>query len=801
MEIRISVRSLVEFILRSGDIDNRKKAAPDQAMAEGGRIHRMIQRRMGGDYHAEVTLRYVWNTPTYDLVVEGRADGVIDGEVTTIDEIKGTYRELQKMKEPVAVHLAQAKCYAFLYASRQDQARMKVRMTYCNMETEELRFFSYEYGRKELEDWFFGILEEYQKWADYGCKWKEIRTASIRALAFPYAYREGQKELATYVYRSIFHERKLFIEAPTGVGKTLSTVFPAVKAVGENKAERIFYLTAKTITRTVADHTFQLLREKGLQFKTVILTAKEKICFLEETECNPAACPYANGHYDRINDAMYDLLIHEDHYSREKIEEYALKHQVCPFEMSLDMSLYSDGIICDYNYAFDPHVYLKRFFGEKSSAGEAAGGHIFLIDEAHNLVDRAREMYSAVLVKEDFLALKKAVKGCDDKMGQLLERCSRALLPLKRACGGCRVVENIEDFVIAVERLSERMETYLEDADDSDVRMQVLEFYFEISHFLAIYDRRDDNYVTYTQLEEDGSFLLKLFCVNPSVNLRECMERARSTILFSATFLPIQYYKGLLGGEEEDYEVYAKSAFDPRKKALFIGSDVTSRYSRRSRTEYYNIALYIREITRMRYGNYLIFFPSHAFLQNVYEIYEECFLDEGVEECLIQSEYMDEAAREAFLARFEGNDGCDLDGAIHMEIEEEEEKGLLGFCVLGGIFSEGIDLKHDSLIGAIIVGTGLPQVCNERELLKQYFDGMGKNGFDYAYRYPGMNKVLQAAGRVIRTAEDVGIVALLDDRFLHASYQHLFPREWEEYEAVTAPGVAKRVERFWDEWL
>lgn len=801
MEIRISVRSLVEFILRSGDIDNRKKAAPDQAMAEGGRIHRMIQRRMGGDYHAEVTLRYVWNTPTYDLVVEGRADGVIDGEVTTIDEIKGTYRELQKMKEPVAVHLAQAKCYAFLYASRQDQARMKVRMTYCNMETEELRFFSYEYGRKELEDWFFGILEEYQKWADYGCKWKEIRTASIRALAFPYAYREGQKELATYVYRSIFRERKLFIEAPTGVGKTLSTVFPAVKAVGENKAERIFYLTAKTITRTVADHTFQLLREKGLQFKTVILTAKEKICFLEETECNPAACPYANGHYDRINDAMYDLLIHEDHYSREKIEEYALKHQVCPFEMSLDMSLYSDGIICDYNYAFDPHVYLKRFFGEKSSAGEAAGGHIFLIDEAHNLVERAREMYSAVLVKEDFLALKKAVKGCDDKMGQLLERCSRALLPLKRACGGCRVVENIEDFVIAVERLSERMETYLEDADDSDVRMQVLEFYFEISHFLAIYDRRDDNYVTYTQLEEDGSFLLKLFCVNPSVNLRECMERARSTILFSATFLPIQYYKGLLGGEEEDYEVYAKSAFDPRKKALFIGSDVTSRYSRRSRTEYYNIALYIREITRMRYGNYLIFFPSHAFLQNVYEIYEECFLDEGVEECLIQSEYMDEAAREAFLARFEGNDGCDLDGAIHMEIEEEEEKGLLGFCVLGGIFSEGIDLKHDSLIGAIIVGTGLPQVCNERELLKQYFDGMGKNGFDYAYRYPGMNKVLQAAGRVIRTAEDVGIVALLDDRFLHASYQHLFPREWEEYEAVTAPGVAKRVERFWDEWL
>ena len=801
MEIRISVRNLVEFILRSGSIDNRKKAAPDQAMVEGGRIHRMIQRRMGADYHAEVTLRYVWNTPEYDLIVEGRADGVIDGEVTTIDEIKGTYRELQRMKEPVMVHLAQAKCYAFLYANKQEQARMKVRMTYCNIETEELRFFSYEYGREELEEWFLGILEEYQKWADYGCKWKEIRTASIRALPFPYAYREGQKELATYVYQSIFHKKKLFIEAPTGVGKTLSTVFPAVKAIGEGKAERIFYLTAKTITRTVADRTFDLLRERGMEFKTVVLTAKEKICFLEEAECNPAACLYANGHYDRINDAMYDLLIHENHYSREKIEEYALKYQVCPFEMSLDMSLYSDGIICDYNSAFDPHVYLKRFFGEKGAAIEPAGGHIFLIDEAHNLVERAREMYSAMLVKEDFLALKKKVKGYDDRMGLLLERCSRELLPLKRACEGCRIVEDIEDLVLAVERLAERMETYLEDAEDGDVRMQVLEFYFEISHFLSIYDRRDENYVTYTQLEEDGSFMLKLFCVNPSVNLRECMGRARSTILFSATFLPIQYYKGLLGGEEEDYEVYAKSAFDPRKKALFIGSDVTSRYSRRSRMEYYNIALYIHEITRMRYGNYLIFFPSHSFLQNVYELYEECFLDGEREECIVQEEYMDEAAREAFLGRFEGNIRCDLDNAIHMEIEEEEEKGLLGFCVMGGIFSEGIDLKHDSLIGAIIVGTGLPQVCNERELLKQYFDGMGKNGFDYAYRYPGMNKVLQAAGRVIRTAEDVGIVALLDDRFLNASYQRLFPREWEEYEPVTASKVAKRVERFWDEWL
>lgn len=802
MEIRISVRSLVEFILRSGNLDNRKKTAPDNAMMEGGRIHRMIQRRMGSEYHAEVVLHYSWNTPLYDLVVEGRADGIIDGDVVCIDEIKGTYRDLEKMKEPVGVHLAQAKCYACIYAILHEQKQMDVRMTYCNLETEELRYFTYTYSEQELKDFFFMLLEEYKKWADFEVQWKEIRTQSIRELQFPYAYREGQKELAVYVYQSIVRGKKLFIEAPTGVGKTLSTVFPSVKAVGEGKANRIFYLTAKTIARTVADNTFQLLRERGLRFKTVVLTAKEKICFLEEADCNPAACPYANGHFDRINEAMYDLLTHEDHYSREKIEEYALKYQVCPFELSLDMSLYSDGILCDYNYVFDPHVYLRRFFGD-GSPGSGIGKNLFLIDEAHNLVDRGREMYSAVLVKEDFLALKKLVKEYDPRMEKQLEKCSRELLPLKRACEECMVVESreIDGFVLAVERLGEIMEKYLEDHEESPVRSEILEFYFEISHFLEMYDRLDDNYVVYTELGEDGCFLVKLFCVNPAVNLKECMERAESSILFSATFLPIQYYKGLLGGDREDYEVYAKSTFDPGKKALFIGTDVTSRYTRRSEEEYFKIARYLHEITRMRHGNYMIFFPSHSFLQSVYEAYEEHFLNPKKEECLIQEDYMNEEAREAFLARFEGNKNCALEEAIHIEIEEEDEKSLLGFCVMGGIFSEGIDLKHDSLIGAIIVGTGLPQVCNEREILKAYFDEMGQSGFDYAYRYPGMNKVLQAAGRVIRTAEDVGIVALLDDRFLSGAYQRLFPREWDSYEAVSVDTVARRTERFWDEWL
>ncbi len=819
MEVRISVRNLVEFILRSGDIDNRRSGAADNAMQEGSRIHRMLQKRMGPDYAPEVFLRYVWDTEKYSIVVEGRADGIITepGNVVTVDEIKTTYRDVEHIKDPVPVHLAQAKVYAAIYGIQNKQEQMRVRMTYCNVETEGLKYFFEEYQTEELEAWFTELLCRYRKWADYEYEWNQKRQASIEKLTFPFPYREGQKELVSYVYQTIYHKKKLFIEAPTGVGKTISTVFPAIKAMGNGMGNKIFYLTAKTITRTVAENTFSLLREKGLLFKSVVLTAKEKICFMEEVECNPEHCPYAKGHFDRINDAVYDLLLHADSFTREVIEEYARKHRVCPFEFCLDVSLFADGIIGDYNYLFDPHVYLKRFFAEG-----AERQYLFLVDEAHNLLERGREMYSAVLYKEDFLQLKKKIEEAQKellvpvtqmsapgkgrirdfgpKLERQLEKCNKELLLLKRECGDYNVLTFIDPFVQALIRLQDGMDTYLEENDDSPVRKDILDFFFEITHFLEIYERVDDNYVMYSQLLEDGRFLVKLFCVNPSSNLQECMERGRSTILFSATFLPIQYYKKLLGGEAEDYEVYARSVFDPEKRALCIGGDVTSRYTRRSAEEYYNIARYVYEIVHNRHGNYMVFFPSHSFLMQVYDCFCEYFQDADTD-CVLQEEYMDEAQREEFLKRFEGNADCSF-GEIKMQVEtEEEDRYLIGFCVMGGIFGEGIDLKRDSLIGVIVVGTGIPQVCCERELLKQFFDAQGENGFDYAYRFPGMNKVLQAAGRVIRTSEDVGIIALLDERFLQLPYQRLFPREWEDYQVVTVDTVAKHAERFWNEWL
>lgn len=827
MEIQVSVRNLVEFILRSGNIDNRRSKSPDNAMQEGGRIHRMIQRRMGADYHAEVFLRHLVETENYTIVIEGRADGIIveskgaaaqvpeltetdlppaysDLVTVTIDEIKGTYRELHRIKEAIPVHLAQAKCYAYMYGMINNLKHIRVRITYCNIDTEEIRYFHFEYDMEELRQWFDEIIADYRKWADFQFEWQKIRQQSIKELEFPFEYRAGQKDLVTYVYRTIYHKRKLFIEAPTGVGKTISTLFPAVKAMGEGMGQKIFYLTAKTITRTVADNTLEIMREKGLKFKSVILTAKDKICFMEETECNPEYCPYAKGHFDRINDAVYDLLTNLDNFNREAIEEYALKHQVCPFEMCLDMSLFTDAVICDYNYLFDPHVYLKRFFTEGIRED-----YIFLIDEAHNLVERGREMYSAVLKKEEFLALKKTVKEYDGKMYRQLEKCNRELLELKRECEDYAYEDemSIAPFARALIKLSSIIEDYLEEHEESPVKKDILDFYFEVSHFLLIHENLDKNYVIYTQLESDGGFCIKLFCVNPSRNIRECMMRGRSTILFSATLLPIQYYKRLLGAEEGDYEVYARSVFAPERKGLFVAGDVTSKYTRRSDMEYYNIAAYIHKIIRMRSGNYMVFFPSHAFLQDVYDVFVDYFFDEEKMECILQEEYMNEQSREAFLNRFEekvnteaGIDDLELSRVIHMEIEEEKEKTLIGFCVLGGIFSEGIDLKNDSLIGAIIVGTGLPMVCNEREILKRYFNGQGDNGFDFAYKYPGMNKVLQAAGRVIRTMEDVGIVALLDERFLTPSYLRMFPREWEEYERVSLDQIEEKVEHFWEGW-
>lgn len=777
--IRISVRRLVEFILQGGDIDNRTAGADKDAMLLGGKIHRKIQRRMGAGYRAEVGLKYVVGCRGFDLQIEGRADGIIeeDGKVV-VDEIKGVFKELHTLGEPVEVHLAQAKCYAFIYAKQNSLKEIGVQMTYCNMETEEIKRFQFVYGAEELETWFYEVAGQYEKWARYELKWKEKRNASIKGVEFPFSYREGQKELVSSVYRTILRKKKLFIQAPTGVGKTMATVFPAVKAVGEGLGEKIFYLTAKTITRTVAQQAFETLKEQALRLKLITLTAKEKICFCEEANCNPDYCPYAKGHYDRVNDAVYELITTSDDMSRDVIEEQARRWNVCPFEMGLDVSLWVDAVICDYNYVFDPNAHLKRFFGDGVS-----GEYLFLIDEAHNLVERGREMYSAALYKEDLLEVKRLVKQEDAKLAGRLEECNKQMLALKRECETYEVLDSVSHIYLKLMNLMAELERYLEECTEEEKRKKVLDLYFAVRMFLGIYDRLDENYLIYAELENSGRFKVRLFCVNPAGNLKEFLDKGNSTIFFSATLLPIHYYKELLSTQSDDYAVYAESPFAEEHRLLLLGTDVSTKYTRRGADMYERYAGYLKLVAQTKKGNYIAFFPSYQFMEQVYEAFAALTHDCEDIEYVIQSQYMSEEAREIFLENF----------------EEERSRSLMGFCVMGGIFSEGIDLAQDKLIGAVIVGTGLPQVCRERELLKTYFDGKGYRGFDYAYLYPGMNKVLQSAGRVIRTDEDRGVILLLDERFRDTRYRETFPREWTSMWYCSLRNVEALMRAFWEQ--
>lgn len=775
--IRISVRSLVEFILREGDIDNRVSGSMEKdAMLLGGKIHRKIQSRMGTNYTAEVPLKIQMPCDGFVLQIEGRADGVLkdDGKVL-IDEIKGILRSLEHLEAPVPVHLAQAKCYAYIYAVQNSLKCIDVQMTYCQMETEEIRRFCQEFEFQELQTWFQDLVTQYEKWAKFEIEWRNVRNDSIRQIEFPFPYREGQRDLVVSVYRTILRKKKLFIQAPTGVGKTMATVFPAVRAVGEGLGEKIFYLTAKTITRTVAEQAFSLLKEKGLLYKTITLTAKEKICFCEEAECNPDACPYAKGHFDRVNDAVFDLITHSGDWSREVLEEQAKKYMVCPFEMSLDVSNWADAVICDYNYAFDPQAHLKRFFSESGK-----GEYLFLIDEAHNLVERGREMYSASLYKEDLLEVRKLVKAEDPKLAKGLSECNQQFLELKRECEHYQILKSVSHIALKLMNVLSKLEDYLEECKDAEKKKRVLDFYFAVRSFLNIHDIMDENYVIFSEMMEDGRFQIKLFCVNPAVNLQNYLEQGNSTIFFSATLLPVHYYKKLLSVEKDDYAVYAHSSFPQENKFLFIGTDVSTRYTRRGESTYQRFARYIAVMAEQKKGNYMAFFPSYRFLEEVHTCFLEC-VDHEVDS-ICQVSYMDEEQREEFLEEF----------------EQEREKSLVAFCVMGGIFSEGIDLTDDKLIGAVIAGTGLPQVCTEREILKQYFNAADMDGFDYAYLYPGMNKVLQSAGRVIRTESDRGVILLLDDRFRAMRYREVFPREWQQYQLGSVKNLEQEIRTFWE---
>ncbi len=807
-KFNISVRDIVEFILRGGDIDSRSTHADPDAMQAGSRLHRKIQKRQPADYRAEVALSFdaeeEYDGEKMIISIDGRADGIfISSEpesIYFIDEIKTTYGDIFRMDEPVAVHKAQAKCYAYIYALQEGLADVGVQMTYCNIDTEQIKQFKEVFQFGTLKEWFDSLTHEYAKWMAWQIKWGRARNESVKKVEFPFSYRHGQRDLVAGVYRTIMREKKLFLEAPTGVGKTISTVFPAVRAMGEEKASKIFYGTAKTIARTVAEEAFHMLVNKGMRLKIATITAKDKICVLEKPSCNPVDCPRARGHFDRVNDCVYDMLTHEEEINRGLIEKYAEKYNVCPFEMGLDVTTWSDAIICDYNYLFDPNVYLHRFFADGRKHD-----YVFLIDEAHNLVERAREMYSAVLIKEKFLAVKRMVGVTDashKRLSNALERCNKSLLEIKRQCEDFAVWEDADSLYGSLVNFMGVYEGLPRQFTAADPEM-LSELYLEVRHFVNMYEGMDEEYCIYSDYQNGGDFYLHLQCMDPSRLLKQCFAKGKSATLFSATLLPIRYYIEQLGGNADtDYAVYAPSPFSKENRIIMVARDVSTKYTRRSGSEYLKIAGYIKNFVEAKKGNYMVFFPSYRMLKDISEVLGNLYVQDGGELesfstgngtpedngsrngktiLALQLQNMTEEEKEAFLEFFDA----------------EGPETRIGFCVMGGIFGEGIDLRADRLIGAVIVGTGLPQVCNERELFRNYFDEKCGTGFEYAYLYNGMNKVLQSAGRVIRTDDDRGAILLLDERFGTKQYSDLFPQEWYPYEYVTAGNMKERLAEFW----
>ena len=820
--VKVSVRSLVEFVLRSGDIDDRFGTPSVAAMQEGSRMHRLIQGKQGGEYRAEVPLRYDYVTEKYVIRIEGRADGIIsdnfgddndpnskqlsinalfsDGKAVTIDEIKCVRKRLKKIRKPDPIHLAQAKVYAYIYLVQNDLNFIRVRMTYCNPEKEDVKFFFEEYTDREIKRWFNELIEAYKRFTDLQIEHYEKRQASIETLEFPFEFRGSQEQLTENVAQTIREKKKLFMEAPTGVGKTITTLYPSVKSMGEKLTEKVFYFTAKTITRTVADNAVEQMRGVGLIAKSVVLTAKEKICLSAKKECNPLDCPYARGHYDRINDAIYDAVCNADRFDRDAILALAKRHKVCPFELSLDLTWFADIIIGDYNYLFDPHAYLRRFFADASGSD-----FVFLVDEAHNLLDRGRDMYSAELTIAQFGKLRnrldeylsgrvttevavyrrnrkkreEEVREFIEKIARALDNCIKTMAAMADKTENFRLLENVNTLAGQVEGLNSAIGHYFGEEDNPPMRKDILELYFETCHFMLIYEKLDNNYRMFAEVKEDNTFMVKLLCVDPSENLAECMARGRASVLFSATFLPLEYYKKLLGGTDEDYEIYAGSPFDPDRLGIFIARDVTSLYTRRTEDMYRRIADRIADIINTKKGNYMVFFPSYSFMESVSVFFEERHFNSRSLKLMKQDPLMKEEMREEFLKVFR---------------DEDERKTVVGFCVLGGIFSEGIDLQGEALIGSVIIGTGLPKLGVEREIIREFFE---ENGFDYAYRFPGMNKVLQAAGRVIRTETDTGVVVLLDERYVDNSYKKLFPKEWTRYAVVSGEALPEAIGEFW----
>lgn len=756
--IKMSVHQLVDFLLRKGDIDNR--VYNKNTMNEGSRLHASYQRRQDSDYIAEYYLIHTFKVDDFEVTLNGRADGIISRPfLTTIDEIKTSVMDNEEFyQEQGEWHLGQAKIYALIYALDHDLERMGVRLTYINQLNNSSLVKDFKYTKEELENYVTDLIREYLEFYKLVFSQLEKRNETSELLDFPFKkFRKGQRELAKYTFAAIKNKQNLYVEAPTGIGKTMSTLFPAVKSFSNGEVDKIFYLTAKNSGVEAAFNATKLLVEKGLRVVAIQITAKEKICACPGRGCNPDECPFAKNYYGKVRNAIIEAVTHELLLSKDVITEYAMRHHICPFEYELDLSLFSDIIICDFNYLFDPIVYMRRYFDEDNYR------MVGLIDEAHNLVERGRDMYSASIDYYEFKRMKNSLKDYNHKE---LKTAIRRINKLFKAYQeekeeGYNLLDDIDNKILnALSNFQKFCSDFMK-KEHQTVTDELKDFYFSTIRFSKIADFFDENFKFFIY-KDQKEISLNIYNLDPSSLIGESLKKLEAAVLFSGTLSPLDYYVQMLGGNEDSPVLKIPSPFPKENFKLMIAPNVSTTYKNRDNT-ILEVVDYIKTMVDQKVGNYFVFFPSYKYLNSVLAKF-----DDSSYELHVQKSEMSESEKIRFLDNFQAN----------------PKTTHIAFAVLGGIFSEGIDLLHDRLIGAIIVGVGLPQISYERDLIRNYFNENEENGFEYAYVKPGMNRVMQAVGRVIRSEEDVGAVLLIDERYMHRQYQDLFKAEWNNYRVV-----------------
>ncbi len=758
-EFTVSVRYLVEFVLNSGDLDLGGFTSADRAR-EGQRIHTKIQNSRGDDYSKEVQVSKTIDCGEFQVNLNGRIDGIITKEdELIIEEIKTIKSGLQRYIETEdPLHWGQAKVYAFIYAEKEELDRITVQLTYYELQSRKTNEVRKEFSFLELSDFFNSLINNYISWLQELESWRKIRNRAWQDLPFPFkSYRKGQKEMAVAVYKNIRSSKQLQIQAPTGIGKTAATLYPALKALAEDHSSKIFFVAARTTGKQAAVDALNMFSHQGGAVKFLVLTAKEKICFKPGVECNPNECEFAEGFYDRLAAARQEMF-QKCNFVREELENTALKYRICPFEFSLEMALWSDCVIGDYNYVFDLRTKLKRFFGEDQNPSR--NNFTLLVDEAHNLVDRARDMFSAELQKKDILALRRKLKEKLPGIYKSLSRINSWFLKIKKEFlsdkDNFSKSDLADELIPLLNKFLSSSEKWLSNNLKTSFRKDLLEVYFNVLWFLKIIEIYADNYTTCFS-KDKNNVVIKLFCIDPARQIAAALQKVTSAVFFSATLTPAHYFKEIFGLDKSAEALTFSSPFPAENLQVYRENSISTKYKDRRNT-LEKLADTIREFVARKKGNYLIFFPSYNYMQQVLEIVQPKLVNVDV---LVQTNNMTEEERSSYINAFS------IDNPVT----------TAGFAVLGGVFGEGIDLIGNRLDAAVIVSVGLPGISFERNLIRDFFNRTGK-GFDYAYKYPGITRVLQAAGRVIRTETDKGEILLIDTRFRNFGYSSLLPREW-----------------------